>query len=188
MRSTVPTSVTIPVNITDLPRWRPLPLLHPCASQEVVPDPLPFDGERSLRILHPLRAGSGDQRAPAAENARCGEEPQLVDLAGVEECARQHRTSLEQNARDLAPAELRQRRADALRARAADDDHLDAGVTEGLDSIARGAGRGDRVRAGRLPAVMRARLERDVERRPSGIPATTAAVLERRDLGVPAAE
>ena len=35
---------------------------------------------------------------------------------------------------------------------------------------------------------MRARLERDVERRPGGMPATTAAVLERGDLGVPAAE
>jgi hypothetical protein len=35
---------------------------------------------------------------------------------------------------------------------------------------------------------MGARLERDVERRPGGIPAAAAAVLERGDLGVPAAE
>jgi hypothetical protein len=57
----------------------------------------------------------------------------------------------------------------------ADDDSGDARVD-------------DRVGAGRLPAVVRARLEADVERRARGIPAAASALLERRDLGVGAAE
>ena len=46
----------------------------------------------------------------------------------------------------------------------------------------------DRVRARRLAALVGAGLERDVDRRPGGVVAARAAVGERRDLGVHAAE
>ena len=46
----------------------------------------------------------------------------------------------------------------------------------------------DRLRAGRLAALMRAGLERHVHRRPRGILSAAPAVLERRPLGVNATE
>ena len=133
------------------------------------PDPLGIAG---LTISHfdvgdVLGAGALHRvaRLVAADDDRRDEQPQLVDLAGVEERAGQARAALQQQRLHAAIAELLERVADPLCVgRTLDADHLDAGRLERLGGCAvRGARDDDDRRhvAGGLH-------ERRVERQPRG--------------------
>src|SRR5918994_6409129 len=96
--STSPRSRTIPVNIS------PSPLPQPSADQEVVAGALPVHRQRSLGGLDASGALARHQgpRPGAAEHDRRDEQPQLVDLAAIEEGARQARAALQQQRGDVA--------------------------------------------------------------------------------------
>ena len=83
-------------------------------------------------------------RGAPAEQDRREEQPQLVDLAGVEERARQLRAALEQDRGDAGRAELVERRDDARRlVLAGRDDHLGPGVSSASVVGARRGARDD---------------------------------------------
>src|SRR5688572_2315556 len=94
MATTVPTAVTMPVNMASMPR--------PQAQQQVAADVLPLH-DRELQA-----PGEGGRRLEVRERARpapqqCRREiqEQLVDEARGEQCARQARPALDQQLVDL---------------------------------------------------------------------------------------
>src|SRR4051812_10620983 len=105
-RCTVPRSWTSPVNTGS-------PLPQPRADQHVAADALAVQRERADGVgdlLDALPLERVARGAPADEQRR-QEQPDLVDLARVEERAGDVRAALEQDRRDLAVAELVERRA-----------------------------------------------------------------------------
>ena len=102
---------------------------------------------------------------PAAEQQRGDEQAQLVDLAGVEERARELGAALEQQRGDPAAPELVERRAEPALAVAGDLDHLGAGVAQRGDARRVGARRRRRRSSG-ASSIERDQLR--VERQPGG--------------------
>src|SRR4051794_24813668 len=135
---TSPVVSTRPVNTS--------PLREPRADQDVVADLLGRVGQRTARGADQLEPGALDRtaRLTAAGDDRRDEHAHLVDLAGVQECARQVRAALEQQRLDVARAELVERGADAGGlVLAGDGDDLGAGGRERLGAGARGGARAD---------------------------------------------
>src|SRR4051812_29133452 len=133
--ATVPRSATRPVNTS--------PLLQTRADEDVVGNLAAVERQRLERLgylLHALALERVARRA-AAEHERRDEQARLVDLACVEERAREVRAALEQNRgdRDVERAELVQRAAHAGRlVLAGGDDDVRAGH---LDRVGRRARR-----------------------------------------------
>src|SRR5918998_5035272 len=154
---TVPRSATSPVNTS--------PLAHAGADQDVVGDPVALQRERAHRLGDPLDplalqriAGAG-----AAEHHRGDEQPDLVDLAGVEEGARQVRAALEQDRGQPAGAELGERVAHTGRlVLPRGHDHVRARRLQGVGGGALG-GAADHDGQGQ---VRRAAQQRRVDREP----------------------
>src|SRR4051794_40082189 len=133
---TVPVASTRPVNTS--------PLREPRADQHVVADLLDVVGERPARGADELEAGALDRapRLTASGDDGGHDHAHLVDLAGVEERARQVRAALEQERLHVARAQLVERRADTRRlVLAGHGDHLGAGRRERLGARARGRAR-----------------------------------------------
>src|SRR4051812_10619736 len=104
---TVPRSSTSPVNTSPLPQAR--------ADQHVVGDLLAVERQRMQRLgdlLDPF-ALQRIARLSAADQQRRKEQPDLVDLAGIEERAGQVRAALEQDRGDAVVAERSERAAHA---------------------------------------------------------------------------
>src|SRR4051794_3269076 len=141
--TTVPRSSTSPVNISS-------PLAQAGRDQHVVADAGAVERQGAQRLGDPLDALALQRVAggAAAEQDRREEEPDLVDLAGVQERARQARTAFEQHRCDALVPELVERRAHARGlVLAGGDDHLDAGALQRVGRRARrGAGGHDRHR------------------------------------------
>src|SRR5512132_2498264 len=126
--ATVPRSATRPVN-------NPLPLPQARGEQHVARHLLAVEGQRPQRIGDRVDALAlqGVARRPPAEQQWSDEEPQLVDLAAVEEGAGQVRPALEEDRGDrwVQGAELVQRRAHARGlVLAGGDDHVCARVLQ----------------------------------------------------------
>src|SRR4051812_3787216 len=104
---TVPRSWTSPVNTSPLPQ--------PRGDQDVVGDTLDVEAQRAGGLGDLLDALALERvaRARAADHHGRDEQPDLVDLAGVEERAGQVRAALEQDRGDPGGAELVERRAHA---------------------------------------------------------------------------
>src|SRR5215210_3412230 len=135
----VPLSATSPVNIRRLS-----PLAHPGADQHVVGDPAALERERAGGLGDALDALALERvaRRGAADHDRRDEQADLVDLAGVQEGARQVRAALEQDRGHAGGAELHERVLDAGRlVLAGGDDHVGAG---GLEPVGGPAGGGAR--------------------------------------------
>src|SRR5687768_2930233 len=140
--STSPISCTIPVNIT-LP---PSPLTQTGPDQQILADRLVGHRERT----QPLRHAAGTL---ALEHGAClgrpdekrrHEQPQLVDLLGVEQRSGQGRSALDQQVLDLAAPELVERGAQALATIAAGgDQHLGACPLERVAASGWSLGRAD---------------------------------------------
>src|SRR4029453_8349788 len=98
---TVPSACTSPVNVG-------LPLFQPRLKQQVVTDRVAGKREGSLRGLDRFRALTLERNAcrTPTNRYRRDEEPQLVDLAGVEERPRQVGTAFEQDALDPQLSQL----------------------------------------------------------------------------------
>src|SRR5215204_461618 len=175
---TVPRSCTSPVNTSPLP--------EPGGDQHVAGDPLDVERERARRLRDPLDALALERvaRVRAADEDRGEEQPQLVELARVEERAGQLRAALEQDRREVGGAELVERRAHARRlVLPRRDDHLGA---RGLQRVGLQPRRGppDDDRQGELG---RAAHELRVERQPAlGVEDDPARLA--RDAGDPRVE
>src|SRR5438874_2694873 len=151
--TTVPRSVISPVN-TAAPCRRPSPLAQARGDQQVIADALALQRERPQRlrdVLDPLalqRIARG-----TAQQQRCEEQPQLVDLARIQKRPRQARTTLQHRARDPHRAELIERRAHTRRlVLAGGHEHLRAGRFQRVGVGVRGGARhhhGERHLAGR---------------------------------------
>src|SRR5215211_2098188 len=124
---TVPRSSTSPVNTS--------PLLDARADQQVVGDLLAVEGERPQRLGDLLDAFALERisRLAPADQQRRQEQPDLVDLAGVEEGAGQMRPAFEQDRGDALVAERTERAAHARwLVLARGDDDVRAGGLERL--------------------------------------------------------
>src|SRR3954469_23833380 len=97
------TALTLPMPATSPVNTSRSPLLETRADQDVVADPLDLDGVGAQGGADRVDALAGDRRpgAPAARHERRDEGVILVDLAGVEERAREPRTALEQQRLDV---------------------------------------------------------------------------------------
>src|SRR4051812_20535649 len=106
---TVPRSWTSPVNTSPLPQ--------PGGDEDVLRAALALERQRARRLGDPLDALALDRIAGGgpAEDHRREKEPQLVDLARVEERAREPRAALQQDRRHAGRAELDERGAHARR-------------------------------------------------------------------------
>ena len=105
----------------------------------------PAAGPRRRSVPAPAPAASG---LPAAEHQRGDEQPQLVDLAGVEERAGERRAALDQQRGDPRGGRARRApRASRALAVAGELDHLGAGAAQGVDPRRVGAGGGEARRA-----------------------------------------
>src|SRR3954471_844613 len=131
--SIVPRSWTSPVKTPTTPsqttRARS-PFPQPRRQQHVLAHLLHLHGERARGLGDPLHALALQRvaRARAAEHDRRDEQPHLVDLAGVEEGAREVRAALEQDGGHAGGPELGERGAHARGlVRSRGDDHLGAG-------------------------------------------------------------
>src|SRR5437762_8476035 len=119
-RSTAPTtprSPIRPVNISSggASRGGLSPLAQPGGDQDVVADLLAVECQRTHRLRYVLDATAlqGVARGAAAQEQRREEQPDLVDLLGVQKRARQVRAALEKHRSYPLRAELVERRADA---------------------------------------------------------------------------
>src|SRR5436190_18121347 len=119
-RSTAPTtpkSPIRPVNISSVRASREglSPLAQPCGYQDVLADPLALECQRTHRLRDVLDAAplQGVARGAAAQQQGREEQPDLVDLLGVQKRARQVRAALQEERSDPVRAELVERRADA---------------------------------------------------------------------------
>src|SRR5687767_5519517 len=135
--STLPTSAMRPVNNSPLPQAR--------LDEHVVAYPLDAGVERARGVgdrggAPPLDHGA---RAASAKDDRRDEEREPVDLSGVEERARERRPALEQDARDLAPPELVERRLDSRRPLASHGHDLGARRLECCAAVGVRCGTGD---------------------------------------------
>src|SRR5215207_9944653 len=122
MTTTLPRSCTSPVNTSPFP--------EPRGDQHVAGDPFDVERERARRLGDPLDALALERvaRVGAADDDRGEEQPQLVELARVEEGAGELRAALEQQRRHVGRAELVERRSHARRlVLPRRDDHLGAG-------------------------------------------------------------
>src|SRR4051794_26549952 len=108
-RCTVPRSCTRPVNNGRSP------LPQTGAHEQILADDLTVECERAHGVGDPIHASALQRvaRGAAADDQRRQEQADLVDLAGVEEGARQMRAALEQDRGDVEGAELVERRAHA---------------------------------------------------------------------------
>src|SRR4051794_2511870 len=135
---TVPRSSTSPVNTSPLPQAG--------TDQQVVGDLLAIERERAQRVGDPLDTLAFERvaRLAATDHQRREEEPDLVDLARVEEGAREMRPALEQDRGDRRVAERHERAAHARRlVLAGRHDDVRAGRLEVLDVDALGRARHD---------------------------------------------
>src|SRR3954463_10040764 len=136
--ATVPRSPTSPVNTS--------PLLQPRGDQQVLGHALALERLGAQRIGDVLDALALQRvaRVAAAEQQWSEEQPDLVDLPGVEERAGQVRAALQQQRRDAPLAEPVERipnpRGLVL---SRGDDHLGAAHLERLDRCARRGARHD---------------------------------------------
>src|SRR3954447_2899757 len=138
-RWTVPRSWTSPVNMA-------LPLAQARADEQILADDLAIECERAHGVGDPLHASALEwvARRPAADDERGQEQPDLVDLPGVEEGAGQVRAALEQDRRDVQGAELVERRAHPRGlVLAGGDDDLRARGLQRVGLLARGGTRDD---------------------------------------------
>src|SRR5215208_5283490 len=130
---TTPFPATSPVNTS--------PLLEALDDQHVVLDALCLhrEGARARRDVADAHALDGGPRLGPAEHQGRDEHARLVDLAGLEEGAREVRAALEQQRLDLARAELVERVLDARAlVLAGRDDHVHPRGLEGEHGRARG--------------------------------------------------
>ncbi len=114
--------------------------------QHVVGDPLDVERQRARRLGDPLDALALERvaRVGAADHDRREEQADLVDLARVEERARELRPALEQDRGDAGRAELVERRAHARGlVLARRDDHVGAGDLERVGLQPRGGAADD---------------------------------------------
>src|SRR5512144_233598 len=132
--STRPSSLIRPVNINPV---LPSPLPQPRAHQHVLADLLEVCGQRPDPVGDPdgalaLEDGAG---LGGADQDRSDEEPQLIDLARVEERSRQGRAPLDEQVLDLPAPKLVQRSCEprAL-GPAGGHDHLLAGPLQAVAS------------------------------------------------------
>src|SRR3954471_22548772 len=138
-RWTVPRSWTNPVKMA-------LPLSQSRADQQILADDLAVECERAHGVGDAIDPAALERvaRGAAADDQRREEQADLVDLAGVEEGARQMRAALEQDRGDVEGAELVERRAHAgglVLARR--DDDLRAVGLERVGVLARSGARDD---------------------------------------------
>src|SRR5256885_16772237 len=97
---TLPRSAISPVNIKRArAAWPPSPLAKACRDQQVLADALATEAERAHSLGDPLDplALEGIAGRAAAEQQRRQEQPELVDLAGIEERSGEMRPTLEQH-------------------------------------------------------------------------------------------
>src|SRR6266540_5184682 len=146
--STLPISLTIPVNIS-LP-WSdsgpaPLPLSQSRADQQVAVGALPIHLERRSRFgdLPCARAFGKRPGARAPDHDRSDEQAQLVDLARVQEGAGERGAALEEHARDVAASQLGQPGQHPVPRFSVADHDPDAGRLQGAHTILGRGGRGD---------------------------------------------
>src|SRR4051794_6291166 len=143
--STVPRSWTRPVNMA-------LPAPHAGAYEDIVVHLLALECEGAHGLGDGLDALGLDRvaRGLAAEEQRRDEEPQLVDLVGVEESAGELRSPLEQDGGDaLLPEPVEGAGHAGAGVRARGDDDLGAGGGERLGvGPRRGPGHDDGERRG----------------------------------------
>src|SRR4051812_4472616 len=133
-RWTVPRSCTRPVNNGRSP------LPQTCAHEQILADDLAVECERAHGVGDPAHAAALQRvaRGAAADDQRGEEQAHLVDLAGVEERAREVRAALEQDRRHAERAELVERRAHAGGlVLAGGDDDLRAGGLQRVGVLAR---------------------------------------------------
>src|SRR4051794_12384152 len=138
-RWTSPRSWTRPVNIRS-----PLPQAR--LDEQVLPDRLPVERQRPRRVGDLLDAAALHRvaRSTPADEDRRQEQAHLVDLAGVEERARQVGAALEQDRRHAALAERHERGAHAgLLVLPRRHDDVRAGHLERIDRVARRGARDD---------------------------------------------